>query len=131
MSCLLGAPSGAFSRCWCWMRPKLAAELGLQIPTGELASLEFRSTCGLIVFNLCFQRCVGKVGRPEPCLAPALLSPSPSPHSSGLHLALPFCIQVYVFPSGQMNKLGSREGKWPVWGHTAHHTGTKPASPIS
>ena len=32
-------------------------------------SLEFWSAHGLIAFNLCFQGCVGKVGRPEPvCL---------------------------------------------------------------
>lgn len=60
-------------------------------------------------------------------MAPAFLNLSP--FSS-------FCwapVLLHVFAHGCMLFLvdrwanGSREGKWPVWGHMARHTGTEPA----
>lgn len=68
----------------------MAAELGLQILTWELARAQgprhapprVWSACVLTVSSLCSLACVSGMGKgPEPCLAPALLSQPPSPSS--------------------------------------------------
>lgn len=104
------------------MCPKLAAHLGLQILTRQLAWAQSpRHPLPRVSVSLwfdCFQTlfpgvCVGKWERNLLPACPYPPEPVPSPPSPGSVLHCPSA-QRCVFSPVYMSKLGSREGKWPV-----------------